>query len=148
MHPIIVSRTLIIFCSVICNSINKKLEEFKDFLFKFNPDIVLLNETKLNDFIDNVSFSVLVNYDYLHKQRSSKNGSGGGFILIKKEIKFEIINIFDSLNLEILSIKIHKNKKDIKLHHIIILRIFNFQRKYLILYLTKNRFYHNRRSIC
>jgi exonuclease III len=60
-----------------CNSINNKIEEFKDFIIKFNPEIVLLNETKINDFMANVIFSDFVEYDYLHKQRSSKNGAGG-----------------------------------------------------------------------
>ena len=37
-----------------CNSINNKIEEFKDFIIKFNPEIVLLNETKINDLMANV----------------------------------------------------------------------------------------------
>jgi hypothetical protein len=54
-----------------------KIEEFTDFIIKFIPEIVLLNETKINDFMANVIFSDFVEYDYLHKQRSSKNGAGG-----------------------------------------------------------------------
>jgi len=96
-----------------CNSINNKIEEFKDFIIKFNPEIVLLNETKINDFMANVIFSDFVEYDYLHKQRSSKNGAGGVAIMIKKQLKFESFNIFGNLNLEILTIKIQLNKKDL-----------------------------------
>jgi exonuclease III len=42
-----------------CNSINNKFEELKIFLYKQNPDIIMLNETKINDFTANNLFNQL-----------------------------------------------------------------------------------------
>ena len=96
-----------------CNSINNKFEEFKIFLNKHNPDIIMLNETKINDFTANNLFSQLINYKFLHKQRSEKNGAGGVTILFRAEIQIEICNLLDDLDLEVIAIKIIVNKKEI-----------------------------------
>ena len=96
-----------------CNSVYNKFEEFKIFLIKYNPDIVMLNETKINDFTANNLFNQLSNYKFLHKQRSEKNGAGGVAILVKAEIQFETCNLFDNLELELIAIKIMVNKKEL-----------------------------------
>ena len=49
----------------------------------------MLNETKINDFAANNLFNQLINYKFLHKQRSEKNGAGGVAILFKAEIQFK-----------------------------------------------------------
>ena len=94
-----------------CNSVYNKFEEFKIFLIKYNPDIVMLNETKINDFTANNLFNQLHNYKYLHKQRHEKNGAGGVAILIKNEIHFEYYDALYNLNLELIAIKIFMVKK-------------------------------------
>jgi exonuclease III len=43
------------------------------FLSNYYPDIIILNETKLNDFYANNLFKQFVNYNYIHKQRHDKN---------------------------------------------------------------------------
>ena len=85
-----------------CNSINNKQEEFKTFLNKNKPDIMLLNETKINDFNANVIFNQLNEFNFIHKQRNFHNGAGGVAIIINKNINYSQISVFDSLNLEIL----------------------------------------------
>ena len=49
-----------------CNSINNKFEEFKFFLIKHLPDIITLNETKINNFTANNLFNQLNNYNFIH----------------------------------------------------------------------------------
>jgi exonuclease III len=61
-----------------CNSINNKQEEFKYFIYKHKPDIITLNETKINDFNGNIIFNKFKDYNFLHKQRNMQNGAGGG----------------------------------------------------------------------
>ena len=96
-----------------CNSINNKFEEFKFFLTKHSPDVITLNETKINNFTANNLFNQLNNYNFIHRQRNEKNGAGGVAILIKKSIQFENHGLFNDLNIELLSIKIQFKKKEI-----------------------------------
>jgi len=56
-----------------CNSINNKQDEFKLFIQKHKPEIILLNETKINDFNANIFFNQIFEYQFLHKQRCAKN---------------------------------------------------------------------------
>jgi hypothetical protein len=57
-----------------CNSLKNKIEEFKLFCLKFNPQIISLNETKMSEF--NASYILNIdNYITIHKARSNdKNG--------------------------------------------------------------------------
>lgn len=90
------------------NSIKNKLEEFSDFLAKYQPDFVSLNETKLNQ--TNANKYLRINgYETVHKARNDLNGAGGCALLIKNNIKYEINEEFDELNLELCSIKITIN---------------------------------------
>jgi exonuclease III len=97
-----------------CNSLGNKIEEFKHFLSVNKPDIVSLNETKINEFNANFLFNSINNYKFVHKHRpSNKNGGGGVALLIHKNLKFNPLNMFDNLNIEVLGIKIKFGKEDI-----------------------------------
>jgi exonuclease III len=96
-----------------CNSINNKFEEFKYFLTKHSPDIMTLNETKINNFKANNLFNQLNNYKFIHRQRNEKNGAGGVAFIIKDYIQFENYELFNDLNIELLTIKITINKKEL-----------------------------------
>jgi exonuclease III len=98
-----------------CNSIRNKIYEFENFINTENIDIILLNETKINDLNANLLFNKLINYKYIHKQRNGKNGAGGVAIILKKNINFEQLNIFDNLHLELLAINIKMNNESITL---------------------------------
>ena len=74
------------------------------FLSNYDPDIIILNETKLNDFSGNNLFNQLINYNYIHKQRHEKNGAGGVALLLKKELRNEQYGLLD-LNIELIAIK-------------------------------------------
>ena len=94
-----------------CNSINNKIEEFKLFLLKYKPDIISLNETKINEINANHLFNNIQNYTFIHKHRNNnKNGGGGVELIINKNIKFVELDIFDHLNLETVAIKIKIQK--------------------------------------
>jgi exonuclease III len=97
-----------------CNSINNKQDEFKLFIQKHKPEIILLNETKINDFNANIFFNQIFEYQFLHKQRCAKNGAGGVAILIKRGINFSLSSIFDHLNIELLAINVKINNKNIQ----------------------------------
>ena len=98
-----------------CNSIRNKIHEFENFINTKNIDIILLNETKINDLNANFLFNKLINYKYIHKQRNEKNGAGGVANILKKNINFEQLNIFDNLHLELLAINIKMNHESITL---------------------------------
>jgi exodeoxyribonuclease-3 len=94
-----------------CNSINNKIEEFKLFLLKYKPDIISLNETKINEITANYLLNSIQNYTFIHKHRNNnKNGGGGVALIINKNIKFVELDIFDHLNLETVAIKIKIQK--------------------------------------
>ena len=96
-----------------CNSINNKIEEFKIFLLKYKPDIISLNETKVNEINANFLFNNIEDYNFIHKHRkNNRNGGGGVALLINKKIKFVELNMFDHLNLELACIKIKIKKKE------------------------------------
>ena len=97
-----------------CNSINNNQDEFKLFIKKHKPEIILLNETKINDFNANIIFNQIFEYQFLHKKRGAKNGAGDVAILIKIGIQFSLSSIFDHLNLELLAINVKINNKNIQ----------------------------------
>ena len=94
-----------------CNSIRNKIYEFENFINSNRIDIILLNETKINNLYANLLFNKLNNYKFIHKQRNEKNGAGRVAIILKKYINFERLEIFDHLNLEILAINIKINRE-------------------------------------
>jgi exonuclease III len=67
------------------------------FVNKFKPDIISINETKCDDETAENNLQI-ENYYLIHKARSIKsNGAGGVALLIKKGIKYEETNIFDTV---------------------------------------------------
>ena len=94
------------------NSLNNKIEEFKSFCLKFNPQVISLNETKMSEF--NAQYILNINnYTTIHKARNyKKNGGGGVALLVRKDIKFSECRLFDSLDLEICAINLSINGKE------------------------------------
>jgi exonuclease III len=87
-----------------CNSINNKIEEFKDFCAKYKPHIITLNETKLSEFKANYILQV-DNYTTIHRARSQDTNRGGGVaLLIRNNVDYIETNILDDLHLEICAI--------------------------------------------
>lgn len=85
-----------------CNAINTKKIIFNKFIRDNNFDIFRLNETKLDD--RNKTKFELFNYSTILKNRN-RNDIGVG-ILIKNGIKYEQIQGLNSLNYEILGVKL------------------------------------------
>jgi hypothetical protein len=96
-----------------CNSLCNKIDEFKIFCNKFNPHIISLNETKMTD--DKAKYILQIeNYTTIHKSRSNnKNGAGGVALMVRNDIKFCDCTLFNSLKLEICSVNIFLNGKEI-----------------------------------
>ena len=100
--------------SVNTNSIisNKKRDELLTFIKKQNPEILLLSETKLNK-NHKISFK---DYNIIRTDRHNATQGGGTAIVIKKNIKYEIIESPSSkLNqiLEYSIIKIANNSSNV-----------------------------------
>lgn len=100
--------------SVNVNSIvsNSRRFNLTNFLEQHDPDILLLNETKLNN-NHKVSFE---NYDFIRKDRPNSIQGGGTGILIKRNFRYErviLTPLHQDYTLETCAIKIHcqNNKK-------------------------------------
>jgi hypothetical protein len=92
-----------------CNKIENKIEELFYTLDNEDIDIIALNETKLEK---NYEASILnhPNYNYVVKSRN-KYGGGVSFI-IKKNIKYEVIEDLNKFEVEAICVKlIIKNKE-------------------------------------
>lgn len=99
--------------SVNVNSIiqHQRRSSLINLIKKCTPDVVLLNETKLNK---KYKLEIL-NYNVIRKDRTGNNFGGGVAILIKKEIKYEVINNMQEITpkaMENLSIKIKINRNN------------------------------------
>jgi exonuclease III len=96
-----------------CNSLNNKIDEFKDFCFTNKPHVISLNETKLSE--DRADYILQIdNYNVIHKTRNSgKNGAGGVALLIREDINFSECKIFDNLEIEICAVNIMINKNEV-----------------------------------
>jgi exonuclease III len=91
---------------LICNSLNNKLYEFSIFLNKYKPDVVSLNETKMNGkrAKQKLNFD---GYKCFHRHRAEgTNGAGGVAVLVKSNICAEINDELSDLNLELVSVDI------------------------------------------
>ena len=86
-----------------CNSLNNKKELLESFLQKHQPDVLLLNETKL-DSLRAYFFLTFKGYTSIHKCRNSRGG--GVAILIKNSIEFLQINDLDFFNCELIAIRL------------------------------------------
>ena len=87
-----------------------RVEELSLFLKENQPDILCLNEVKLNNFETNlISFK---DYVSIFKTRNDSSFGGGVAILIKEGLNFEISKELDYLNLELLDIILSIGKND------------------------------------
>ena len=75
------------------NSLNNKIDEFKLFCIKLNPQIISINETKMNEFMTNYILNV-ENYTTVHLARNERNGAGGVALFIRNDIKFSKCVLF------------------------------------------------------
>ena len=86
-----------------CNNLVSKLDLFKLFLNTFKPDIVLLNELKVDEQRDNF----FLNFTNYHKISKPRNNFGGGVaILIKQNLEFFQDLSLDHWGLELVGIKL------------------------------------------
>ncbi|CAF0903604.1 unnamed protein product, partial [Brachionus calyciflorus] len=90
-----------------CNGFIPKLDLFKHFLSRLNPDIVLLNELKVDEIRDNF-FVNFTNYSKISKPRN--NFGGGEAILIKNGIEFFQDLSLDNWGLELVGIRVRLGK--------------------------------------
>lgn len=89
---------------------NYKRTQLLDFLKKNKPDLMLINETKLNK-RHTLFFE---NYNTVRVDRDAGNGGGGTAILVKKNIKHSQIHINGGssiLEKSIINIKLKNNNK-------------------------------------
>jgi len=83
-----------------------KCEELNEFIKKNNPDIISLNEVKMNQEESNYYLN-FNNYKTYYKPRVKNSRFGGGVaLIIKKSIEHTESNILDHLNIETKEIKI------------------------------------------
>ncbi|RNA21231.1 RNA-directed DNA polymerase from mobile element jockey-like, partial [Brachionus plicatilis] len=86
-----------------CNSLSNKKELLELLIIKHQPDIVMLNEIKL----DKQKANSLLNIrDYLSINKCRNSRGGGVAILIKNNVEFSELVELDSLNFEIIGIKV------------------------------------------
>ena len=96
-----------------CFKLNQnKCKEIEYFLIDNSPDILCLNEVKLDENRANY-FLKFINYTTIYKPRPINSNHGGGVaILIKSDLDFVETNIFSNLKLEIVEIKIKLARRD------------------------------------
>lgn len=91
------------------NGIKSKLSEFKFYCEEQKPDIIFLNEIKMNQ--ENANFFLkMSNFQTFEKVRN--NQGGGVAILVKNEIQVSLENFFDHLKIEIICLKIKNTQKN------------------------------------
>ena len=96
-----------------CFKLNQnKCKEIEHFLNENSPDILCLNEVKLDQNKANY-FLNFVNYITLYKPRPINSNYGGGVaMLIRSNLYFIEINIFSNVRLELVEIKIKLAQRD------------------------------------
>jgi exonuclease III/phage gp16-like protein len=96
-----------------CFKLNQnKCKEIEYFLIDNSPDILCLNEVKLDENRANC-FLKFTNYTTIYKPRPINSNHGGGVaILIKSDLDIAETNIFSNLKLEIVEIKIKLARRD------------------------------------
>ena len=83
-----------------CNSLDGKIENLKPFLESEKPDIMVLNEIKLENPANNISY--IKGYSMVFKCRNSFGG--GAALLIRDNMPYEEIKIPDEFTDEIVGI--------------------------------------------
>lgn len=89
-------------------SVNKR-QELSLFLIKHKPDILLLNETKLNN-KHNISFE---GYNFIRNDRPNNLGGGGTGILLKSNLQFIECSplIFNSIECTLIRLPLRNNSE-------------------------------------
>lgn len=75
-----------------CNSINNKIYDMIQFIDKYKPDIIYLNEIICNTYQAQNCFNQINNYNYFYRIRNNSMG-GGVALLFKSELFVDEINI-------------------------------------------------------
>ena len=102
-----------------CRSMLSRVNEFYDYLTLFGPDIVCLNEIKM-DTEKASNFLRFLGYETIYKPRPTGPNNGGGVaIIIKESISYIDILALDALKLETIAIEIilPKNEKFLLVAH-------------------------------
>ena len=86
-----------------CNHLPSKVKLLEHFLTKESPDIILLNEIKM-DLTQSNFYLDIKNYQSIVKPRDKKGG--GVAILVKNGIEFTLDSSFDYFSLELLCIQV------------------------------------------
>ena len=89
-----------------------RVELLKIFLKHENPDIMAINEVKLNDVTGNFRLR-FDNYITLYKSRANSSRGGGVCFLIKDYLDFIQLDLLKNLNLELITIKLKIDKNEI-----------------------------------
>lgn len=95
-----------------CFHIANRIELLKKYMGTKKPDLVMLNEIKLDQQMSNFSLDVP---DYITIAKPRKAGGGGVALLIREDLKYVEDRTLDSFGLELLSIKIRINNNDIRI---------------------------------
>ncbi|CAF0990615.1 unnamed protein product [Brachionus calyciflorus] len=83
------------------------------FLNSYSPDIISINETKCDNLIASKHLN-FQSYNLVHRERKNGlNGAGGVGLFIKKNIKYTRIFDFDHLNIELISVKIQIDQREV-----------------------------------
>jgi exonuclease III len=96
-----------------CNSIKNKIELLGEYLLKYKPHIISLNEIKLSTYEANHLLR-FCGYSSLAKCRKDDKAKGGGVaILVRADVAYNVASDFDYLNLELVSIRLVLHGKEI-----------------------------------
>ena len=89
-----------------------KCKEIEKFLIDNSPDILCLNEVKLDEYKANY-FLKFPNYTTIYKPRPINSNYGGGVaMLVGSDIDFIETNIFSNQNLELVKIRVSLAHRD------------------------------------
>lgn len=91
-------------CSWNANGLRPKFAELKQFITRFNIDIMLVNETKLTEKI----LLKMKNFHIIRKERTA-NGGGGVALIVSEKIAFKICNIPNNISFECICIQLMGN---------------------------------------
>lgn len=82
-----------------------KRHELNNFLKNEKPQIILLNETKLND-KHKVNF---IHFNFIRNDRPNNNGGGGTGIIISDSLRYTVLSVIGLNSIECTAIKIPFN---------------------------------------
>jgi hypothetical protein len=96
-----------------CNSIGNKKELLGEYLHRYKPHIVSLNETKLDVYEANLVLR-FTGYESIIKSRSHAVSSGGGVaILVRSNIEYSIVKNYECFDIELVAVKLSLHGKNV-----------------------------------